>query len=48
MPLEKNKSNSQKDKPYKTPEEKVEDLKEAIKECGFEVEETDEGIRISE
>lgn len=32
----------------KTPEEKVEDLKEAIKEIGYNIEETEEGIRITE
>jgi hypothetical protein len=30
----------------KTPEEKVEDLKKAIKECGFEVEQDGEEIKI--
>ncbi len=32
----------------KTPEEKVEDLKEAIKECGFDVEQKGEEIIIKE
>ena len=32
----------------KTPEEKVEELKRAIRELGFKVEETEEGIKISE
>lgn len=32
----------------KTPEEKVEKLKEAIMEIGFKIEETAEGIRIFE
>lgn len=32
----------------KTPEEKVESLKKAIMEIGFNIEETEEGIRIFE
>ena len=35
-------------KKFKSPEEKVEDLKNAIKDLGYKVEETGEGIRISE
>jgi hypothetical protein len=35
-------------KKFKSPEEKVEDLKRAIKELGYQVEETEEGIKISE
>jgi hypothetical protein len=31
---------------HKLPEEKVEDLIKAIKDIGFEVEETEEGIKI--
>jgi|GEM_PF-2336515 anti-sigma28 factor (negative regulator of flagellin synthesis) len=34
-------------KKFKSPEEKVEDLKQAIKDLGYEVEETEEGIEIS-
>ena len=33
---------------FADPEEKVEHLKEAIKELGYKIEETEEGIRISE
>lgn len=37
------------DQKAKTTEEKVDDLKKAIEECGFKVEETEDGeIRISE
>lgn len=35
-------------KKHKLPEEQVKDLIAEIKEIGFEVEETEEGIRISE
>ena len=34
-------------KKFRSPEEKVEDLKQAIKELGYEVEETPEGIKLS-
>jgi 5-enolpyruvylshikimate-3-phosphate synthase len=33
---------------YKLPEEKVEDMIEDIKKLGFKVEETEEGIKISQ
>lgn len=33
---------------HKLPEDKVEDLKDAIKELGYNVEETEDGIKISE
>ncbi|OGI29532.1 MAG: hypothetical protein A2288_01455 [Candidatus Moranbacteria bacterium RIFOXYA12_FULL_44_15] len=35
-------------KDFKSAEDKVEDLKKAIKELGYKIEETEEGIRISE
>lgn len=34
-------------KKFRSPEEKVEDLKRAIKELGYEVEDTPEGIKLS-
>lgn len=35
------------DQEEKSPEKKVDDLKEAIKELGYEIEETEDGIKIS-
>ncbi|MDR3582824.1 MAG: hypothetical protein P4L62_00475 [Candidatus Pacebacteria bacterium] len=43
-----NKNKKDMEKKHKSSEEKVSDLIQEIREIGFEVEETEEGIRISE